>query len=80
LTKAAPHSEEARGGFLFVQIMCALRVSGRMVDRYGRVVEVLTLGHGPQQWIRVSWRGFQLGPGMMFREIGQGYHRTVRLP
>jgi hypothetical protein len=36
-----------------------------MVDRYGRVVEVITLsrGYGPQQWIRGSVRGILFGPG-----------------
>ena len=35
-----------------------------MVDRYGRCVEVMVLdrGQGPQQRIRVSWRGILLGP------------------
>jgi hypothetical protein len=51
-----------------------------MVDRYGRRVEVIVLnrGHGPEQWIRVSWRGILLGPGMTYGGIGQGYYRTVR--
>lgn len=50
-----------------------------MVDRYGRIVEVIVLnrGHGPQQWIRVSYRGILLGPGAMYAGIGQGYYRTV---
>jgi hypothetical protein len=50
-----------------------------MIDRYGRCVEVIVLnhGHGPQQWIRVSWRGILLGPGAAYGGIGQGYYRTV---
>lgn len=50
-----------------------------MVDRYGRTVEVITLdrGHGPQQWVRVSWRGILLGPGARYAGIGRGYYRTV---
>jgi hypothetical protein len=50
-----------------------------MVDRYGRVVEVITLdrGHGPQHWLRVSWHGILLGPGAAYAGIGAGYYRTV---
>jgi hypothetical protein len=50
-----------------------------MVDRYGRRVEVIVLdrGHGPQQWIRVSWCGILLGPGAAYAGIGRGYYRTV---
>jgi hypothetical protein len=41
-----------------------------MVDGDGKRVEVILrdLGHGPRQWIRVSWRGILLG---------SGYYRTV---
>ncbi|WP_329254380.1 hypothetical protein OG417_12295 [Actinoallomurus sp. NBC_01490] len=48
-----------------------------MVDRYGRRVEVIRLdrGHGPQQWIRVSWRRVLLGPGTP--GLGQGYYRSA---
>jgi hypothetical protein len=62
-----------------VQVTYANAVGGRIVDRYGRAVEVITLdrGHGPQQWIRVSWRGILLGPGATFGGIGQGYYRSV---
>lgn len=49
------------------------------VDRYGRRVEVIVLNrdHGPQQWIRVSWRSILLGPGAAYGGIGAGYYRTV---
>lgn len=35
------------------------------VDARGRRLEVILLdrGHGPQQWIRVTWKGFFLGAG-----------------
>jgi hypothetical protein len=41
-----------------------------MVDGDGKRVEVILrdLGHGPYQWIRVSWHGVLLG---------YGYYRTV---
>jgi hypothetical protein len=50
-----------------------------MVDGYGRRLEMIVLnrGHGPQQWIRVSWRGILLGPGMTYGGIGRGYYRSV---
>lgn len=52
-----------------------------MVDRYGRRVEVILLdrcdGHGPREWIRVSWRGVLLGPGCEYDGIGGGYYRRV---
>lgn len=42
-----------------------LTVGGRWIDRHGRRVEVITLdrGHGPREWVRVSWRGVLLGCG-----------------
>lgn len=41
-----------------------------MVDADGKRLEIIVLnrGYGPQQWIRVSWRGVLLGAG---------YYRTV---
>jgi hypothetical protein len=41
-----------------------------MVDADGKRLEVILrdLGHGPRQWIRVSWHGVLLG---------YGYYRTV---
>jgi hypothetical protein len=52
-----------------------------MVDRHGRRVEVILLdrcdGHGPRQWIRVSWRGVLLGPGCDRAGIGSGYYHRV---
>jgi hypothetical protein len=50
-------------------------VNGRMVDRYGRCVEVILLdrcdGHGPREWIRVSWHHRIL--------LGRGYYRSAEL-
>jgi hypothetical protein len=50
-------------------------VYGRMVDRYGRRVEVILLdrcdGHGPRQWIRVSWHHNI--------RLGRGYYRSAEL-
>jgi hypothetical protein len=43
-----------------------------MVDGQGRQLEVIYLdrGHGPQQWIRVTWHGFLLGAGY-YRRVGE---------
>jgi hypothetical protein len=52
-----------------------------MVDRYGRVLDLICLdrcdGHGPQPWIRVSWRGVLLGSGTP--GLGPGYYRAPDL-
>ena len=50
-----------------------------MVDRRGRHVEVILLnrGHGTRPWIRVSWRGYLLGPGHPGGP-GPGYYLHVR--
>jgi hypothetical protein len=51
-----------------------------MVDKHGHHVEVIVLdrGRGPHPWIRVSLRGYLIGPGTQTPHApGWGYYRTI---
>lgn len=49
----------------------------RMVDQDGRELEVIQLdrGRGPIDCVRVSWRGYLIGPGSA--QLDCGYYLTT---